>query len=546
VKTCFSMIAAWMIFFGTTNDCRADAERSPPADTWSTRCSALGSADFSEIVDAPTRVTHAKAIDANHDRPAHCEVEGYVVSTVGFNLALPADNWNGRFLERGCGGDCGSTEDSGIDDESCGGPLRRGYACIISDMGHRGAGGLWALNNLQAQVDFGYRAAHVVAIAGKAITERYFSESPKYSYFTGCSTGGRQALVEAQRFPWDFDGIVAGAPWINDSDSTMQYVWNDVVLRDKDSRPLLSRADLQLVHEAALQKCDMDDGVKDGVIGNPRACDFDPAALVCKAEKTSTCITRAQAEAVKKVYRGPTNSKGEKIYTGGSPIGSELGWSHYSRWALPYFRYEVMPAAGPDWQEKDFDFDRDYKRFNSGIQESLLNAANPDLRKFKAAGGKLIIYQGENDAGVVPANTVDYYETVERTMGGRVRTQDFARLFMVPGMGHCSGGEGAYAIDYLKHIEVWVEKATPPEMMIGAHPDDAWLISATLPKEWAEQLADSPPEMKAWIAAWFLRMPLDSGTRVTFTRPVYPYPLRAKYSGRGDPADAKNFNPVVP
>lgn len=520
------------------------------------QCKALASADFSEIVDAPTQVTQAKAIEANGDLPAHCQVDGYVTANVGFRLLLPASSWNGKFLERSCGGDCGSTENHRIDDpiHRCEEPLRQGYACIISDMGHKGQGGLWAYNNLQAQVDFGYRGAHVTAVAGKAITEHYFGDAPKHSYFTGCSTGGRQALVEAQRFPWDFDGIVAGGPWINDSDSTMQYVWNDVALSNKDGKPLLSRADLQLVHDAALKKCDMDDGVKDGVIGNPRICGFDPAGLVCKSDKNSTCITQAQADAVKKVYGGPTNSRGERIYTGGSPIGSELAWadvslSNANGWAVPYFRYEVMPGAGPTWQEKDFDFDRDYKRFDSGVQESLLNAANPDLRKFKAAGGKLIIYQGANDPAVVPANTIDYYETMERTMGGRAKTREFARLYMVPGMGHCIGGEGAYAIDYLSHLDAWVEKGEAPEMMVGAHPNDAWLVSTNFPKDldasWAESV-DMTPEAKALIASLFLQVPLDPATPVAFTRPVYPYPLRAKYSGRGDSTNAKNFGPVEP
>lgn len=484
-------------------------------------CKALSNVDFSGIQEAPTKVTQANLVEASGDVPAHCQVEGYVTPNVGFNLLLPLSNWNGKFLERGCGGDCGviSTSDALY---QCRGPLRRGYACIISDMGHIGWGGLWAYNDLQAQVDFGYRGAHVTALAGKAITEYYYGNAPKYSYFTGCSTGGREALVEAERFPWDFDGIIAGAPWINDSDSAMQYVWNDVVLSNKDGKPLLSRADLELVHDAALRSCDLQDGVKEGFIPNPLACHFDPEVLVCKPKQNSKCITHAQAEAVEKVYFGPTTSTGKRLYTGGSPIGSELAWvgvslSKGNSWAIPYFRYEVMPPAGPNWQESDFNFDRDYKRFDDGIQESLLNAANPDLRKFKSAGGKLILYQGGMDFDVVPANTIDFYQTVEKTMGGRAATQEFLRLFMIPGMEHCSGGPGAFAIDYLSYLENWVERDQAPNVMLGAHVEEP--VSG---------------------------FPLSQNDHILFTRPVFPYPLQAKYKGSGDPNDASSFRPAEP
>jgi feruloyl esterase len=191
-------------------------------------------------------------------------------------------------------------------------------------------------------------------------------------------------------------------------------------------------------------------------------------------------------------------------------------------WALQYFRYMVIPPAGSDWKVADFDFDRDYKRFGTGVQESLLNAANPDLRKFKAAGGKLMLYQGWNDHTVAPEKTIDYYQTVQRTMGGRASTESFFRLFMVPGMLHCTGGDGAFAIDYVAYMETWVERAQAPDVMIGAH---------------VEGLGG---------AAFWLKFPLDPATPISFTRPVYPYPRRAKYKGSGDPNDAASFQPVEP
>jgi hypothetical protein len=193
-------------------------------------------------------------------------------------------------------------------------PLRKGYACIVSDMGHKGY-------NLQAKVDWGFRATHVAALAGKAIAEHYYQDAPKKSYFMGCSTGGRQALQEAQRFPWDFDGIIAGAPPVNLSTLYVTSAWGILATHDSNGKPLLGKADLKLVSDAAVAKCDLDDGVKDGIISDPRHCGFDPAELTCKAKQTGGCLTPAQVEAVKKVYAGPMTSGGVKLSPGGANAG---------------------------------------------------------------------------------------------------------------------------------------------------------------------------------------------------------------------------------
>jgi feruloyl esterase len=310
-----------------------------------------------------------------------------------------------------------------------------------------------------------------------------------------------------------------------------------------------------LVHDAAIAKCDLDDGVRDGLISNPTACHFDAREAVCKTAQQSDCLSPAQADAIRKVYDGPRNSKGEKLYVSGAAIGSEMGWVDdplgYIRtddppggsdsWALDYFRFMVMPPAGADWQLRDFDFDRDYKRFNGGTQESLLNAANPDLRKFQAAGGKLLIFQGWNDQSDLPQMTIDYYETVSRTMGGRARTEAFVRLFLIPGMLHCSGGEGAFAIDYLSYLEHWIEDGQPPQKMIGAHVDDAYLARLGLSGG-----GGADDRSARFTGALMLKVPLSPDIPVTFTRPIYPFPLLAKYKGSGDPTDASNFRPVEP
>jgi hypothetical protein len=504
-------------------------------DVEEVHCTSLTHIDFADTMDAPTQITEASAEPASDQSPAYCRVRGYVAPAVGFVLVLPAKNWNGKFLEQGCGGFCGGDLPERIA-SIWGKPvlldsLRRGYAFLIFDGGHvHGVlDALWAYNNPQAQFDFGIRAPHVAALAGKAITERYYNATPAKSYFTGCSSGGQQALSEAQRFPWDFDGIIAGAPSPTFSGPMMNYLWAGRALAGT-----INEADLRLIHETAVARCDMDDGVKDGIISDPQHCRFDPEELLCKADrKEGNCLTAAQVAAVKKVYAGPMTSKGEKLYTGGPLPGSELNWISESDapsaayvnhsgmpepWAKEYFAYiGFIPAPGSSWRPDEFDFDRDYKRLR--MAESLFGSAdNPDLRKFKAAGGKLILYQGLQDQSDIPSDSIDYYETTERTLGDHSATQAFFRLFLIPGMNHCTGGAGAFAIDYLSYLEAWVEKRQAPEKMIGAH-----VVSN---------------DYSDWV-----KFPL-APSMLSFTRPIYPYPIRAKY-WKGDPNSAASFGPTA-
>ena len=528
IKRFMWLLLAVQTLLSGTSHCWAQTEGPADSSAAVAQCNALQTADFSRIQDAPAQIVKAKIVDANGKDPAYCQVQGYVWPQVGFELRLPISTWNGKFLEVGDGGGGGT-----MFLFLCDGPLRKGYACIASDMGHKGAGtqGLWTANNLQAQVDFGYRATHVAAVAGKAILESYYSRAPSKSMMLGCSTGGYQSMVEVQRFPWDFDGVIAIAPDMEDeADLGMRQVWHFRSLLGKDGKPILSSSDLQLLHSEALAKCDMTDGVRDGIVGDPVGCQFDPSVLTCTGRKESRCLTSDQVEAVKKVYSGPTNSKGEKISTRGVFPGSELEWTRYdNEWMEDLFKYALfVPTPGPGWKMADFDFDRDYKRLGIG---ALYTDSNPDLRKFKAAGGKLIVAQGGLDAREIPGAIFDYYETVERTMGGRAATEDFFRLFVVPGMEHCTGGDGAFAIDYLSYMESWIEHGQAPDKMIGAHVDTKYL---------AEHSGG------AWAGAFGLTFPLDPVVPVIFTRPLYPYPLHAKYKGSGDPNKAENFEAVGP
>lgn len=491
-------------------------------------CAALLGADLSKLPDAPTQIMAASVVAAADGLRAHCQVDGYVLPRVGFRIRLPLEAWNGKFMAIGCGALCGSPEADRTATAWCGDALRRGYACILSDRGHRsseapggnaGRDALWGQGDLQAKLDYGLRAAHVTAIAGKAIVERFYGQRPDRSYFMGCSGGGRQGLTEAQRFPWDFDGILAMDPGPHLIATHMTFLWSALANTGPEGKPLLDTGALDLLHARVLQGCDTLDGLADGVIGDPRQCRFDPKVLLCREGMRGACLSAAQVEAARKIYTGPVTRDGVKLFYGAMP-GSEKGSAFLgSSYSENFFRHlGFFPEPGATWSARDFDFDRDFERF--GLMDALYSPTNPDLRRLRDAGGKLLIVQGWEDSGTpLPLDTVDYYETVERTMGGTAATQAFARLFMMPGKSHCGGGPGANGADYLAHLEAWVEQGRAPEMIVASHVETQDLRDYVAPST----------------------APAGS---VTFTRPLYPYPLEARYGGRGDPDDHRSFAPV--
>lgn len=519
------MLLVWAFMLLSTAACAAEGLASH--DAIGQQCLTIAKSDFSGIEDAPTTIISAEQVPTVDGNIPYCTISGYVVPQVGFEIKLPESNWNGKLLFVGNYGWGG-----GVNSSSCNVHVQRGYACVASDTGHRGTSndGLWATDNLAAQVDFGFRSIHVVTLAAKAIVTLYYSKKADRSYFAGCSTGGYEGLVEAQRFPWDFDGIVAGAPDMDEADLTMRDIWASRSLLDHSGTPLLTPEHLQLLHNAVLAACDKDDGVVDGVVGNPAACHFDPATLLCKGQEQSACLNSDQIDAVRRIYSGPP-IPGNPTHVRGALPGSELNWS-----ALAFigpmvgdalFRHMIY-GANPEWTPANYDFNRDYKRL--GLS-AFYTDTNPDLRKFRAAGGKILIYQGWADAAEMPTAITDYYETVESIMGGRGSTQQFARLFMIPGMNHCWGGAGAYAIDYLKYLEAWVEQGIAPNVVVGGHISDSYL--ASLPEGSERPVVDlSGPNDRIQT------IPL------TFTRPIYPYPTYAKYKGKGDSTDWRNFVPI--
>ena len=488
-------------------------------------CEALPTTDFTTIQDAPAQVTEARVVDAAGDVPAHCRVEGYVSPNVGIVLRLPgSSDWNGNFLEASLGGYGGSTEWMA---PWCDEALRRGYACISHDTGHTGWAmrASWAYNNLQAEFDYGIRGHHVAALAGKAITEHYYGRAPEFSYHLGCSGGGKQGMVEAQRFPWNFDGILAMEP-SSVTASGVLLLWNSRATHDEDGNRLFTPADRDVLHAGAIAACDADDGLEDGIIGgDPRTCAFDPAELTCEPGQRSGCLSPVQVEAARKVYSGPVTSEGEKVsryfpFYPATP-GSELGdyFSMDLEYKTSWWRFMGFnPDPGPSWTWADFDFDHDYKR--TAMMDAVVNGYNnPDLRNLKAAGGKLMVIQGWEDSGLPgPQVSADYYEMAEKIMGGRASTQEFYRLFMIPGRSHCSGGVGAASGDFLSYLEAWVEQGQAPDMIVGYHAEGMTSTEAN----------SSVPD------------------RYEFTRPHYPYPLQARYKGSGDPDDYRSFEAFDP
>ena len=468
--------------------------------------------------------------------PAHCAVQAVMRPTsdseIRFELWLPTVGWNGKYLQLGNGGWAGQINRAAMAD-----PLRRGYAVAATDDGHEGGpGAAWAIGHPEKLVDFGYRAVHETSLRAKAIVRAFFGRDAARSYFDGCSDGGREALMEAQRYSEDFNGIVAGAPANNWSHLFTGFVWNEQALAENPIPP----AKLPVIQNAVLAACDALDGVKDGLIEDPRACHFDPASLLCKGADAPGCLTAGQIATLRKIYSGPRNPRtGEQIFPGYA-VGTEAGARGWAAWIVPpaaagglqagfgnsYYGQAVF--EDPHWDFRQLNFDRDVA-FGDAKAGPVLNSTSPDLRSFRDNGGKLIQYHGWGDPAISPYNSIEYYESVRAFLDRfpdarhqKTDPADFYRLFLVPGMGHCGGGVGPDNFgnglasvprdpdhDILSALDAWVERGAPPAKIIG------------------------------------------TGTAVndpskTLTRPLCPYPQVARYRGAGDPNDAANFSCLEP
>jgi hypothetical protein len=419
--------------------------------------------------------------------PAFCRVAGVIKpssdSDIKFEVWLPSANWNGKFHGIGNGGFAGSISYTGL-----AGALARGYATASTDTGHSGGDASWALGHPEKIVDYGYRAIHEMTEKAKLVIKAFYGDSPKRSYFASCSNGGRQALMEAQRYPNDYDGIIAGAPANAFTHILTGFAWNMQNLL-ADPASYISSKKLKAIEAAALAACDVRDGVKDGVLDEPVKCSFDPAVLRCKGAETDECLTEKQIAALKKIYAGPRNAKGQQVIPGFTP-GSETGPGGWTAWitgatptaALQFFfstqAFKNMVYNDPNWDFKTFDLERDGKLANEKLAP-VLNATDPNLQAFSARGGKLILYHGWNDAALPPVNTINYFQSVVAKLG-QGRANSFIRLFMAPGVQHCSGGPGPDTFgqmvtsaqsdpqhDLTLALERWVEQGVAPDQVIA-------------------------------------------------------------------------------
>jgi len=484
-------------------------------------CEALGKFKAKAIA----QITAAQ-MPASASAPLHCRVTGLLSPEIAFEVSLPA-KWNGRFYMIGNGGHAGEAMDDPGRVAQRNQALQLGFAFAQTNTGHdarKEPGASFVMSNPQKAIDYAYRAVHLTARTTQDITKQYYGKPISRAYWNSCSNGGRQGMMEAERFPDDFDGIVANAPWVDQTGFTIGAMWNQKALSAAPVTP----AKLALVGEKVMAKCDAIDGLKDGLIDDPRKCNFDPARDVpaCSAGADGpNCLTPAQADAIAKVYSGPM-SNGKQFFPGYMP-GSEAvmpglfgggagsGWMNVIVAAQPdakpadfnlaegTMRYLVHKPPQPDYDYKTFDFDHDIHTLDEWSK--LADAKNPDLAKFHKHGGKLIMTYGWADSILQPMMGVNYYEQAVAKNGPD--TAEFFRLFMVPGMAHCGGGIGPDRNDSMTAMINWVEKAKAPESIV------------------ASRVVDN---------------------QVVRTRPLCPYPQVARYSGQGSIDDAVNFHCVAP
>lgn len=474
--------------------------------------------DLAKFSGGQLTIIKAELVAATPRVPAFCRVTGVIAPEIQFEVALPA-NWNRRIYMRGNGGFAGEALEAPPRVAQRNAALAHGFVAVQTNTGHDAQTeplATFAQNSLQKTIDYSFRAVHATIETAKRLVRAYYDRPASYSYWDGCSTGGRQGLMSAQRYPGDFDGIIAGAPVLNFTGTMTQFAWNMKAL----AKTPISFEKIEKVADAVYKKCDAIDGAADGLIEDPRKCNFDPAADLpkCGGASSNDCFTPAEIDTLKAIYGGVTSNG--KPYFPGTPVGAEkMGASFLPRapesgWAFwllskegparqfeygeTFFRYMGFGKANPNYDLRAFDFDKDPARLSA--IGAMLDATNPDLSAFKARGGKIVMYFGLADTALTPYMGINYYEQVMKKVGAE--TRDFMRLFLVPGMFHCRGGIGVDRIDALTPLLNWVEAGKAPERIVGT------------------------------------RMEGEKSVR---TRPLCPYPQSARYNGSGSLDDAANF-----
>jgi hypothetical protein len=537
-----TMMTALVLAFGVTSAARAQSVNSSGAPGTQQSCENLQKITLggAKILSA-SRVGAGEFVappDGTSGRPedpglakklaAFCRVQVVATpsadSAIHIEVWLPEKRWNGKFRGQGNGGFAGQIIYVALEAAAL-----EGYATASTDTGHSGTpvDAQWALGHPERVTDFGYRGIHEMTRIAKAAIEAYYGSKPKYSYFAACSNGGRQGLMEAQRFPEDYDGIVAGAPANYWSRLLTNAVANLQALTAEDGS-YVPASKLPALAKAVNAACDSKDGVTDGVLNDPRECRFDPGVMLCKDRDSSDCLTAKQVTTLKALYAGGHDAKGHAIFHGYVP-GAEDGQAGWMPWitGVPQADKSLMFAFGTGYFSNMVYEKADWNYKQVGLGEALktaeektgrsLDAADPDLQRFQARGGKLIIYHGWNDPAISALSAVEYYESVAQKVG-KPRAEAFTRLYLVPGMQHCGDGPGPNSFG----------------QGIGASADPARNIRLTL-EQWVEK-GIAPGSI---IATKYVND--EPGGAVQITRPLCPYPQVAKYVGSGDTNEAKNF-----
>ena len=526
---------------GQSHGTRDDLARLPVVKPASS-CAALSAVDLTGIGGSGSRVVTAQQ-EVKDDGVAVCAVEGVLAPSVGFRVELPTQTWTQRYLQVGCGGLCGRISLEPAAADGCVPFESNRFVVASTDMGHQGNGGAFGADP-QKRADFAHRGVHLTAIASKTLIEAFYGQQPAYSYFSGCSDGGREALIEAQRYPDDFDGIVAGAPAMNfQVQNSLLHGWQAQVNKGPDGRAVLVASRLPLLHRAVLAQCDGLDGQQDGLLTDPRVCNFDPATIQCTSdEDSSQCLTAAEVQTVRRLYDGPRDAEtGERLAVGGPQPGSELAWAGvfvpetadeplFSETialdALRYLVFEQAPQPSYNLDQLSFTaetFDRLRAR------HPLFDSTNPDLSAFARNGGKLILWHGWSDHHISPINTIAYHEALQRYIGNR-QVDRFERLYLVPGMYHCRDGEGPSELDLLTPVMRWVESGQAPDEILVRQASD-------------EQSTTIAAHDKQHDRA---RHRHGKPASALEGRPVYPYPYVARYSGRGQSEKGGHYKRGAP
>jgi Tannase and feruloyl esterase len=453
----------------------------------------------------------------------YCDVTGYAASQNKFELRLPLpSDWNHKFYFNACGGFCGA-----VNGDLCNFGLERGYASATGNGGHDGAlgfDGIWAANAPQLQNDFGWRSNHVVIVIAKAIVAHYYSMPIRYSYMSGNSKGGQAVLMEAQRFPDDFDGLMPSAPVYDYTGrNTIAAAWFAQAFSNGNGGSVLDEEAAQAVHRSVLEHCGAQAGVEEGLVTDPPSCNWTPEMIACRESVDSQCLTPRQVQAIKRLMSPAINSKGIVLYAYPYIPGTETQWSGWNYFGKPGGSSRAPPRlANMDLPAQhagyladatirhhidalSFNFDRDPPTLSRSRR--IYDATSFDLRSFKARGGKILMWHGWSDAAIMATSSIGYFEGVCKFMGGREKTQDFFRLFLLPGVHHGGGGPGLTDFDSFSALEDWVEKGQAPDQLIAGR--------------------------------------LKNG-EVERTRPIFPYPVMARYSGTGNPMLAESFVPHDP